>query len=73
VKMTPSSPSLQADEARRAASIARPDDEGGASKARPDMTSDPIYGISQTWFVPPIVVPLFFIALIFVGAIYQRF
>ena len=71
-KMTPSSTTSQADAAQQAVSIARWDDEGGAPKSRPDMTSDKIYGISQSWFVSPIVVPAFFIALIFVGAVYQR-
>jgi hypothetical protein len=71
-KMAPSSTRLQADAAQPAVSLARWDDEGGSPKPRPDMTSCKIYGISQSWFVSPIVVPAFFIALIFVGAVYQR-
>ena len=70
--MTPSSTTSQVDAVQRAVSSARWDDEGGAPKSRPDMTSDRIYGISQSWFVQPLVVPAFFMALIIVGAVYQR-
>ena len=70
-KMT-STDDRQTDAGDHAASIARCDDEGGASKSLPGKTSDKSSGTSASWFVPPIVVPAFFAALIIVSVIYQR-
>jgi len=70
-KMT-STDDRQTDASDHAASIARWDDEGGASKSLPGKTSDKSSGTSASWFVPPIVVPVFFAALIIMSVIYQR-
>jgi hypothetical protein len=71
-KMTSMDDLRKTDASDHAASIARWDDEGGASKSLPDKTSDKSSGTSTSWFVPPIVVPAFFAALIIVSVIYQR-
>jgi hypothetical protein len=42
-------------------------DEGGASKS-----FDTSFGTMASWFVPPVVVPAFVVALIIISAIYQR-
>jgi hypothetical protein len=70
-KMT-STDDRQTDASDHPASIARWDDEGGASKSLSGQTSDKSSGTSASWFVPPIVVPAFFAALIIVSVIYQR-
>jgi hypothetical protein len=66
-KMT-STDDRQTDASDHAASIARWDDEGGAPKSLPGKTSDKSSGTSASWFVPPIVVPAFFAALIIVSS-----
>jgi hypothetical protein len=70
-KMT-STDDRQTDASDHAASIARWDDEGGASKSLPGKSSDKSSGTSASWFVPAIVVPAFFAALIIMSVIYQR-
>jgi hypothetical protein len=71
-KMTSMDDLRKTDASDHAASIARWDDEGGASKSLPGKTRDKSSGTSASWFVPPIVVPAFFAAVIIMSAIYQR-
>jgi hypothetical protein len=76
--MTQSRGNPQTDRDNNAAAVARWDDEGGASKSFPTNTPFPgttggeSSGTSATWFVPPIVVPVFFAVLIVISVIYQR-
>jgi hypothetical protein len=70
--MTQAREEPQIEASHDAISIARWDDEGGASKSLPGKTSHKSFGTSASWFVPPIVVPTFFAALIIISVIYQR-
>ena len=49
--------------------IARLDDEDGTFKPFPSTTSS---GTSLSWFVPPIVIPLFLMMLIMISFLHQR-
>jgi hypothetical protein len=70
--MTQAKEDPRTDTSQHAAAIARWDDEGGAPNSFPSTTSDNRSGTSASWFVPPIVVPAFFAALIIITVIYQR-
>ena len=55
------------------AAIARWDDEGGASTLRLGSISNQRWAAVASWLVPPVVVPVFFAALIIVGGVYRHF
>jgi hypothetical protein len=55
------------------AAIARWDDDGRAPKSVPAIMSPENGKPLASWFVPPIVVPAFFVGLIIVSVVYQQF
>jgi hypothetical protein len=70
--MTQSTAGSEADASHHDAAIARWDDEGGASTFWPSRISDECSATSASWLVPPVVVPVFFTALIIISGIYQQ-
>jgi hypothetical protein len=71
--MTQPTAGSETDASHHDAAIARSDDEGGASTSWPSRISGERSATLASWLVPPIVVPVFFTALIIIGGIYQQF
>jgi hypothetical protein len=65
--------SSDTDTSHHHAAIARWDDEGGASELWPRGISEERSATLASWLVPPVVVPVFFTALIIISGLYQQF
>ncbi len=65
--------SSETDTSHQDAAISRSDDEGGAFELRPRGISDEPSATLASWLVPPVVVPVFFTALIIISGLYRQF
>jgi hypothetical protein len=70
--MTQSTVDSETDASHHDAAIARWDDEGGAATFWPSRISGERSATLASWLVPPVVVPVFFTALIIISGIYQQ-
>jgi len=63
----------ETDTSHHDAAIARWDDEGGASELWPRGISEERSATLASWLVPPVVVPVFFTAVIIISGLYRQF